>query len=263
MAWIVRIVAVDTVAEQITTAAVLSNCSGTAEIVDPSHPGQTTLIVGFDSEDRAVTFASQHDNASVESVDATEWAVSAPVEVDTPTGPIVLEVGAAFGHGTHPTTALALDAIGHLGAGDRRTFLDVGSGTGVLSIAAAKQGFVSSGCDIDPEAVSISVRNAAINNVTEMCSFVTAAPSHLATPAWLHRSQGFDVTIVNTLIGVHEAEAGSICALTAPTAPIIVTGLYGEDQLGRAVHAYGERQITSTQRDGDWWLAVLSNHGVD
>lgn len=81
---------------------------------------------------------------------------------------IRIEPGMAFGTGTHETTRLCLDAIQkHYQGG---SFLDVGTGTGILAIAAAKM-FPNSrveACDIDAEAVEIAVENARLNEVDQI-----------------------------------------------------------------------------------------------
>jgi ribosomal protein L11 methyltransferase len=78
-----------------------------------------------------------------------------------------IEAGAAFGTGHHGTTTgclLAYDRL--LKAGRFRRVLDVGAGTGVLAIAAARTGAkLAIGTDIDPVSVRISRENAAINRV--------------------------------------------------------------------------------------------------
>lgn len=236
----------------------MADCTGWAEVADPASPDSVTLMIGFDAQSEADEFAAGIEGATVEAVDPASWARSDVAEVAHSTGLLELEVGTAFGHGGHATTGLALAAIERLGAGEARTFLDVGCGTGVLSIAAARQGFIVSGCDIDSDAVAIATRNAERNTVAEHTSFVCASPTQLATPAWLMRSAGFDVVVVNTLIGVHEAEGPAISALAAAKAPIVVTGLQGQEQLERAVSAYESRTASEVTTDGDWVLAVLS-----
>ena len=258
MSWIVRVLTEDSNLDSITTAAIMADCTGCAEVTDPAAPGSVTLMVGFDRRPEADDFAAGIDGATVEAADPSSWTRNEIAEVAHSSGILELEVGTAFGHGGHATTGLALAAIERLGGGEGRTLLDVGCGTGVLSIAAARQGFIVSGCDIDPDAVAISTRNADRNAVGEQTSFVCASPSQLATPAWLMRSTGFDVVVANTLIGVHEAEAHAISSLTASTAPIVVTGLQGQHQLERAVSAYESRIASKVTSDGDWILAVLS-----
>ncbi|MDQ3256152.1 MAG: 50S ribosomal protein L11 methyltransferase [Acidobacteriota bacterium] len=91
---------------------------------------------------------------------------------DTP-GRIVLRIepGMAFGTGTHETTRLCLAAIEkHFDGG---SFLDVGTGTGILAIAAAKlhpRAHVEA-CDIDSDAITIAHDNALLNHVSERVNF--------------------------------------------------------------------------------------------
>jgi ribosomal protein L11 methyltransferase len=84
---------------------------------------------------------------------------------------IRVEPGMAFGTGTHETTRLCLAAIErHFRGG---SFLDVGTGTGVLAIAAAKLVPASrvEACDTDPLAVSVAEENARLNGVADRIDF--------------------------------------------------------------------------------------------
>ncbi|MET0625083.1 MAG: 50S ribosomal protein L11 methyltransferase [Pyrinomonadaceae bacterium] len=84
---------------------------------------------------------------------------------------IRVEPGMAFGTGTHETTRLCLAAIErHFDGG---SFLDVGTGTGVLAIAAAKLQPAArvEACDTDPLAVSVAEENARLNGVAERIAF--------------------------------------------------------------------------------------------
>lgn len=79
---------------------------------------------------------------------------------------IRIEPNMAFGTGTHETTQLCLKAIGELYRPER-TFLDVGTGTGILAIAAAKLGGQSIlACDTDADSVKIAKENAIANGVS-------------------------------------------------------------------------------------------------
>lgn len=76
---------------------------------------------------------------------------------------VVIDPGRAFGTGGHPTTQLCLEL---LDAEERASVLDVGCGSGVLSIAAAKLGFDPVvAVDFDEQAVEATLRNAAENGV--------------------------------------------------------------------------------------------------
>ena len=84
---------------------------------------------------------------------------------------IRIEPGMAFGTGTHETTRLCLDAIQKNFAGG--SFLDVGTGTGILAIAAAKLSPHAhiEACDTDEMAVAIARENAAANEVLDQIDF--------------------------------------------------------------------------------------------
>ncbi|SNB47576.1 50S ribosomal protein L11 methyltransferase [Geobacter sp. DSM 9736] len=86
-------------------------------------------------------------------------------------GDIVLELdpGQAFGTGTHPTTRLCLEALEKIMSPSPRSLavLDVGTGSGVLTIAAAKMGaWLVHALDIDPEAIRVASENLLLNSVT-------------------------------------------------------------------------------------------------
>jgi ribosomal protein L11 methyltransferase len=78
--------------------------------------------------------------------------------------PIVIDPGRAFGTGAHPTTRLCVELVAELAPG---ALVDIGCGSGVISIAAALLGFAPvTAVDIDPAAVEATLRNAAANGVS-------------------------------------------------------------------------------------------------
>ena len=83
---------------------------------------------------------------------------------------IVLDPGLSFGTGQHATTAFCLREIARCqNIGLRQSFLDIGSGSGILAIAAAKLGYWPvDAFDFDPDAVKIARGNARVNSVTAM-----------------------------------------------------------------------------------------------
>ncbi len=90
---------------------------------------------------------------------------------------IRIEPNMAFGTGTHETTQLCLEAIGnHYRPG--QSFLDVGTGTGILAIAAAKMALGDEtffAVDTDADAVEIARTNADLNGVSEKIEFAAGA----------------------------------------------------------------------------------------
>jgi ribosomal protein L11 methyltransferase len=99
---------------------------------------------------------------------------------------VVLDPGLSFGTGQHPTTAFCLRELVRCGKIEtRRSFLDIGTGSGILAIAAAKLGYSPvHAFDFDPEAVRIARANARANGVHKklriVCRDVTKLPIHPA-----------------------------------------------------------------------------------
>ena len=116
--------------------------------------------------------------ASWQPVDVGRFVITPPwIEVPEGEGRLVItiEPGMAFGTGTHETTRLCLAAIEkHFTGG---SFLDVGTGTGILAIAAAKVNPTAriQACDTDAEAVSVAIENARINKVADRITFTVGS----------------------------------------------------------------------------------------
>ena len=99
---------------------------------------------------------------------------------------VILDPGLSFGTGQHPTTAFCLRAlVRHRIIGAGQSFLDMGTGSGILAIAAAKLGYSPVyAFDFDPEAVRVARANAHVNGVHKQlwiaCRDVTKLPMHPA-----------------------------------------------------------------------------------
>ena len=116
-----------------------------------------------------------------------------PRPADRPT--VVIDPGRAFGTGAHATTRLTLRLLATL---ERGSLLDIGCGSGVLSIAAARLGFGPiTAVDIDAQAVAAARRNAAANRVS-LSSLVADALQDELPPA--------DVAVANV---THETVAAA------------------------------------------------------
>lgn len=96
---------------------------------------------------------------------------------------IRIEPGMAFGTGTHETTRLCLAAIEKYSEGE--SFLDVGTGTGILAIAAAKLSPTVhiEACDVDADAVEIARENAHLNGVEDRIDFYVGTISETTASA--------------------------------------------------------------------------------
>jgi len=105
------------------------------------------------------------------------WIPYAPAENEAV---VVLDPETAFGSGEHGSTRAALTLLErHLRPGDR--MLDLGSGSGILAIAAARLGAASAvGIEVDAEALPVAVRNAERNEVWEVTQFLEGDAADLA-----------------------------------------------------------------------------------
>ncbi len=124
----------------------------------------------------------------------------------------------AFGHGGHPTTALLLEEIGtEIGAGDR--VLDVGCGTGVLAIAAARLGAEVTAIDIAPEAVAATTHNAARNGVD----------IDISGTALAQVGGAYDVVLANMIRPELEPLIADLCRVTGRR--LLLSGLLVDQEL--------------------------------
>jgi ribosomal protein L11 methyltransferase len=147
------------VAEDVEYAIYLAECDAPSEADVRALAGDAVLAVSRApvAHDWATRW---HDFLPPVTVGALR--VRAPWH-DARDGDLVIEPGAAFGAGTHPTTRLCLELLDEEEPG-ARSFADWGCGTGVLAILAARRGFAPVvAVDLDPAAVDLTARNAAAN----------------------------------------------------------------------------------------------------
>ncbi len=147
---------------------------------------------------------------------------------------IRLEPGMAFGTGLHPTTRLCLQALEkHLVPGGQ--VLDVGTGSGVLAIAAAKLGAQRVlAMDADLTAVGVARENVAMNGVAAQVAVlhgtlpgINAVPLHFVAGSSLELldTGQFDLILINILAPVIIAAAPELAARLAPDGCVVAAGL--------------------------------------
>lgn len=181
-------------------------------------------------------------------------------EFTPPAGAIVLTLdpGMAFGTGQHATTALCLEILeSQLGrptvAGTLLSVADIGCGSGVLAIAAAKLGARRVvAVDNDPIAVRVTAENCAANGVA-------AVIRSSETPAGQLRER-FDCVLANILAVTLIELADDLVALLAPKGQLVLSGVLATQRLDveTAMRAAAQRQgrsdfvLHEVRQRGDW-----------
>jgi ribosomal protein L11 methyltransferase len=175
---------------------------------------------------------------------------------------IEIEAALAFGTGHHGTTRgclLALDAL--LKQRSRARVLDVGTGTGVLAIAAAKvlhSAILTT--DIDPVAVRVANANGQHNGVA---AFITnrVADGRRGLPSSDSWRGPFDVILANILLGPLTRMAPQLARRLAPGGAIVLSGLLPE-QANAAIAAYRAQGLALVRRSIlENWATLVMRRG--
>lgn len=156
---------------------------------------------------------------------------------------VILDPGLSFGTGQHPTTAFCLQQIASLRDDARRqSLLDVGCGSGILSIAAARLGYKPVvAFDFDPDAVRVARENAAKNDV----HFPLSRQDLTALP--VTSNVRFDVVCANLIYDLLIQERRRILSRLANGGTLVLAGILKEQfsQVQRAYTAEGLRLVAS------------------
>lgn len=143
--------------------------------------------------------------------------------------PLSIDPGHAFGSGSHPSTRLALELLGREDL-EAAAVVDIGCGSGVLSIAAARLGATVLAVDPDPAAVAATRTNAAANAVADRVTTRQGSIEVMidgATP---------DLMLVNVTIDIHEALARRAAFVPGRT---IAAGVLRGEQARRCAQSWG------------------------
>lgn len=162
---------------------------------------------------------------------------------------IALDPGMAFGTGTHPSTQLCLEALEAL-TQPGASVLDMGTGSGILAIAAVKLGAAHVlAIDIDPVAVQVAVENATENGVADK---ITAQTGSLESV--IGSARRFDLVVVNIIARVIiQMCANHLGDTVRPGGKAIFSGIIDEQaaEVETALRETGLEPYTRRQQ-GDW-----------
>ncbi len=165
---------------------------------------------------------------------------------------VVIEPKMAFGTGHHETTRMALQALERrVGAGDR--VLDVGTGSGILGIAAVKLGAGGViAVDTDPLAVTNARENVSLNGVEERVRLFGGSITDVAGD--------FDLVVANIVSGVLIPMLPDLKARTRALGRVILGGVLDREEMG-FLGAVGEAGlgVEEVLRDGEWVCVVAGS----
>jgi ribosomal protein L11 methyltransferase len=176
--------------------------------------------------------------------------------------PVVIKPKTAFGTGHHASTALCLEALsdlyerGRVRSGAR--FLDLGTGSGILGIAAAKLGLRGDGLDTDPEAVENALENRAGNGLAPECLRLCLGSLEVAEGR-------YDLVMANILAGPLTEMAPQLAGFTAATGaePLLVLSGILDTQADAVAAAYESCGFHETRRLArEEWVALVFAGGT-
>lgn len=168
--------------------------------------------------------------------------------------PIRIEPGMAFGTGTHPTTQLCLEIIETIfSSTSPHQVIDIGCGSGILSIAALKLGAqYALGVDVDSDAITASRENASLNQVLERMELGLGSLEEILAGAFGQRQA--EVVLANILapVLVQLLEQG-LADVLKPGGNLVLSGILEEQSadVEAALRKHGLRLVERRQQ-GDW-----------
>ena len=178
--------------------------------------------------------------------------------------PVILDPGLTFGTGAHPSTQMVMEAMEELvQPGDH--CLDLGSGSGILSIAALRLGAADAiGIDIDPKAEDIARENAGYNGFAAP-EFTALTGNVTADKALMQRlsEREYSVVLVNIVADVIIGLAPTLPAFLTENSRLICSGILDTrlDDVTGALTAAGLRILQIRQKE-DWRCVVAERSSL-
>ena len=171
--------------------------------------------------------------------------------------PLILEPGLTFGTGSHATTRLCLQALDtHIHGGER--VLDLGCGSGILSIAALRLGAESAfACDIDEKCVDVAYENAALNGIGK--DRYTVRWGDVLTDAALRQEMGagYDIVVANIVADVIMGLSPHVRPFPKPGGLFLCSGIIDDRAAEVLEKLKADGWDVFEQRSSEGWFSYL------
>jgi ribosomal protein L11 methyltransferase len=212
----------------------------------------TVELIGVSEEDWAETWKKYYKPIKTGQrlviVPVWEKYDPAPEEIT-----VIMDPGMAFGTGTHETTRLCAGLLEKY-VTPGCSMLDVGCGSGILAVCAAKLGAGECfACDIDPDAVRVAKKNTELNSTPN----VECAVSDLLAQV-KRREGGYDVVAANIVADVIIRLAPDVGDYMSPDGVLIVSGII-EERAAETVTALSAAgfEVENDMRENGWYAAAV------
>jgi ribosomal protein L11 methyltransferase len=217
-----------------------------ADAIHEALPYLTIERIDLPDEDWAA-----RSQQSLTAVHAGAFIVAPPWDIPADPGHatvIVIEPSMGFGTGHHATTRMCLRLLSEIDVADA-TVLDLGTGSGVLSMAAALRGARTVvGVDVDEDAINSAETSARLNTLPDSITFQVSDFRHTPPAA-------ADIVLANLTGGMLTSSAASIAALVRPHGQLLLSG-FDHTEVDRVLAAFAS--FTERQRlSEDNWMALL------
>lgn len=228
--------------------AELVDFDGGPALLLPGEEGQQAVAERLGVGPERVVAAPAGDWGSTPLTGRVQWFGPLRVELlpsgGRPSGPgIAVTAGAAFGTGLHPSTALLLEVLVERRP---RGLLDVGTGTGILALAALSLGAESAvGVDIDPAALAAAKDNATMNQLSARFRVESRIPS----------GEMFPFIVANVLGAELRELSAPLARALAPSGTAWLSGIHRSEE-AEVIATYRRLGFRPLERRGGQWRAL-------
>ncbi|HEY5868609.1 MAG TPA: 50S ribosomal protein L11 methyltransferase [Candidatus Tectomicrobia bacterium] len=170
---------------------------------------------------------------------------------------LTLNPGPAFGTGTHPSTHLCLHMLLHYAAPYQgSTLLDVGCGSGILSLAALQLGWQSAvGVDIDAQAIAVATHNAELNGLQDRAHFVHGS--------WQSVTGVFPCITANIYLGPLVEMLRPLTRYLAPGGTLVLSGLLASQEVIMRTTITSAGLAVQARRVEEGWVTLAVRRASD